>query len=227
MADDGEVKLFGTWASPFAFRVELALKLKGVPYEYIQEDLTDKSSDLLKYNPVYKKVPVLVHRGRPIAESQVILEYIDETWKTDYPLLPQDPYERAMARFWARFIDEKFLSTSWQAACSSSEAEREKLIEEALGYLKVLEEQQHKRLLGGNDTIGFLEICSSFVAYWIIVIQEAAGVDLLTESKFPNLWKWAVEFQGCPAIKQKLPLPEKDRLVAFFSAMIEKIKRYK
>jgi glutathione S-transferase len=104
-----EVKLFGM-ASPFVSRVEIALKLKGIEYKYEQEKWGNLSDTLIKYNPIYKKVPVLVHNGKPISESLVIVEYIDETWKQN-PILPSDPYKRASVRFWSNFIDDKVITS--------------------------------------------------------------------------------------------------------------------
>lgn len=105
MATD-KVKLLGYVFSPFSRRVEWALKLKGIDYEYVEEDIFNKSPLLLQLNPVRKKVPVLVHGNEVVSESFTILEYIDETWKQN-PLLPQDPYARAISRFWANFTEEK------------------------------------------------------------------------------------------------------------------------
>ncbi|KAF9626154.1 hypothetical protein IFM89_031281 [Coptis chinensis] len=97
LGDLSVVKLYGVWSgSPTPTkRVEIALKLKGIPYEFILVDLRNKSELLLQYNPVHRKVPVIIHNGKPIAESLIILEYIDEHWKNAPKLLPDDPYERA------------------------------------------------------------------------------------------------------------------------------------
>ena len=107
-----EVIVIRTWASAYCKRVELALKLKGIPFKCEEVDLSDKSEFLLRHNPVHKKVPVLVHNGNPIAESLVILEYIDEFWNNSPKLFPEDPYQKSKVRFWANFFDQKVMSYS-------------------------------------------------------------------------------------------------------------------
>lgn len=107
-----EVTLLDMWGSPFAMRVRVALALKGVDYEKREEDLPyNKSTLLLEMNPVYQKIPVLIHKGRPICESLIILRYIDEVWSHSHPLLPPQPYARARACFLADLIDKKVITT--------------------------------------------------------------------------------------------------------------------
>ncbi|KAL8188937.1 hypothetical protein R6Q57_029457, partial [Mikania cordata] len=137
---ESEVLLIGTFGSMYAIRVQIALAEKGIKYDYIEEDLTAKSPFLLKHNPVYKKVPVLVHKGKPICESLIIVRYIDETWKEGFPLLPSDPYLKSQAAFWADYID-KHIYICFRKIIDNKGEEVQKGVEELLEHLKVLEEE--------------------------------------------------------------------------------------
>ncbi|KAL6178082.1 hypothetical protein ACLB2K_049602 [Fragaria x ananassa] len=117
----------------------MALKIKGIPYEFVEEDLKNKTPLLLKYNPVHKKIPVLVHNGKPLAESLVILEYIDEAWKTSPQILPENPYRRARVCFWASFLHQQLFEAIVLVIKTDREAQQ-KAIKEMYTKLKSLED---------------------------------------------------------------------------------------
>ncbi|XP_058742145.1 probable glutathione S-transferase [Vicia villosa] len=202
-----DVKLFGLWSSPFTQRVIWALKLKGVNYNYYGEDLTNKSNMLLKYNPIYKKVPVFVHNEKPLAESMVIVEYIEETW-SKIPLLPQDAYEKSNVRFWSKFIEDK--SMQMMEFFIHDGERQERAIEETLETLRVIENQSglsEKMFIGGN-TIGMADIALGWVAHILPVMEEIVGVRFITIDAFPNLHSWVKNFLEISDIKNNLPSHE-------------------
>ncbi|CAK7327368.1 unnamed protein product [Dovyalis caffra] len=207
-----EVKLIGTLASPFVCRVIWALKIKGIPYEFIEEDLSNKSPLLLKYNPVHKKIPVLLHGEKPVCESMIIVEYIDETWQQN-SLLPNDPYERALARFWVKFAEDKGVSV-WRMFRAKGE-ELEKTMKETEEMLQTVEEHGlgEKKFFGG-DNIGMADIAFGSVIYWLEVIEEIVGERVVFEAhKFPRLHAWIKNFKQVPIIQEHLP--DWDWMVAF------------
>ncbi|XP_027349072.1 probable glutathione S-transferase [Abrus precatorius] len=216
----GEVKLLGVVGSPFVCRVQIALKLKGVEYEFIEENLANKSDLLLKYNPVYKKVPVFVHNGKPISESLVIVEYIDETWKNN-PILPSEPYQRALARFWSKFIDDKIVGAAWKAVFTADEKEREKNLEESSEALQFLENELKDKKFFGGEEFGLVDIAAVFIAFWIPLIQDIAGLKIFTSEKFPKLYNWSQEFLNHSVVKEVVP--PRDPLFAFFKGRYESL----
>ncbi|CAL5406084.1 unnamed protein product [Camellia sinensis] len=133
MAD--EIILLGTWISIFSTRVKIALAEKEVDYEFRKEDLNNKSPLLLKANPVNKQIPVLIHNGKPVYESLIIVEYNDEVWNHKSPLLPHDPHQLAQARFWADYVDKKMYIAGRQLMFSTGEAQ-ETVKNDLIGCLK-------------------------------------------------------------------------------------------
>uniref|UniRef100_A0A7N2RBP9 Glutathione S-transferase n=1 Tax=Quercus lobata TaxID=97700 RepID=A0A7N2RBP9_QUELO len=151
------------WASPFVRLVKLTLEIKGIQYEYVEEDLVNKSLVLHKYNPVHKKVPVLVVNGKPLVESLIILEYIDETWKNSPRFLPENPYKKAQLRFWCSFVHEQVFETMMLVLTSNGE-EEEKAVKEFFERISTLEVEIKNIFPEGiqvidQKNVGLLDVC--------------------------------------------------------------------
>lgn len=96
-----ELTLYGYWRSSASYRVRIALNLKGLscqmkPVHMVRQGGEQHSAAFRAINP-QGLVPVLVHKGRVITQSLAICEYLDECFE-QYPLLPEQPLERARTR---------------------------------------------------------------------------------------------------------------------------------
>ncbi|CAN4124354.1 unnamed protein product [Withania somnifera] len=192
------VKVLGTQASPFANRVLIALNFKSVDYEFIQEDMSNK---------------ILIHSDNPICESLVIVQYIDETWTSGPSILPSDPYDRAMARFWAAYIDDKWLPLMSELGKVQGEEAKLELQEKLQETLMPLEEAFVKcskgRSFFGGDNIGYLDIAFGCILGWIKVVKIMLGIEIFDVTKTPGLVNWADRFLKDKAVKDVILESEK------------------
>nr|AAM61551.1 glutathione S-transferase, putative [Arabidopsis thaliana] len=211
MGEREQVKLLGTWYSPVVIRAKIDLRLKSVDYDYVEENLFGSKSELLlKSNPVYKKVPVLIHNTKPVCVSLNIVEYIDETWNSSgSSILPSHPYDRALARFWSVFVDDKWLPTLMAAVVAKSEEAKAKGMEEVEEGLLQLDAafialSKGKSFFGG-ETIGFIDICLGSFLVLLKAREKLKNEKILDELKTPSLYRWANQFLSNEMVKNVVP----------------------
>jgi maleylacetoacetate isomerase len=99
------MKLYTYFRSSAAFRVRIALNLKGLDYESVPVDLrpaAHRQEDYLALNP-QGLVPALADGGGVISQSLAVIEYLEECHPSP-PLLPRSPHDRARVRSMALAI---------------------------------------------------------------------------------------------------------------------------
>lgn len=93
------IRLYGFWRSLASFRVRVALKLKGLPFQEIPIDILSGEQFKPDYDAVNAErvVPTLAHGEHRVFQSLAIIEYLDDI-SAEPKLLPSDPADRAYAR---------------------------------------------------------------------------------------------------------------------------------
>ena len=100
--------------SPYAQKIKIALREKGVAFEVeLPATLgTGRTDDPFGATNPRAEVPVLVDGETSIFDSTVIMEYIEERWP-DPPLLPRAPEARAAARITEDVCDTQYEAVNW------------------------------------------------------------------------------------------------------------------
>lgn len=178
---------------PYCARVRIVLAEKGVPYETVAIDLSDRPAWLYEKNPL-GKVPILEEGAFRLPESVVIAEYLEERYP-EPALLPADPGERAAVRlaiwrFEADFGDDYYAARRGE----KNGAER---LEARLRRLDAL--------LEGQPFLGGAAYSLADPAYlpWLPRVEANLGVAL---SQFASVSAWLERLAERPAVAAELEL---------------------
>jgi len=126
------MKLYTYFRSSAAYRVRIALALKGLAYDAVRVHLMNGEQYGAEYSAINPQnlVPVLEDEGQRVTQSLAILQYIDETWPQP-PLQPADRFGRARVRSLALLI-----------ACEIHPLNNPRVLNYLTGKLGVSEEQK-------------------------------------------------------------------------------------
>ncbi|EIJ34461.1 glutathione S-transferase family protein [Thiothrix nivea] len=103
MSQPNKLELVSFKVCPFVQRSVIALNEKGVAYTLTHINPHEPPDWFSAISPL-GKVPVLLVDGKPLFESAVILEYLDEVYPPS--LHPADPLQKAQHRAWVEFCSE-------------------------------------------------------------------------------------------------------------------------
>ena len=103
-----DVKLYSYFRSSAAYRVRIALNLKGLAYDTVPVHLVkdgghNRRPKFRAVNPQMRVPALVTPTGDVLIQSLAIIEYLDET-HPEPPLLPKDPIARAQARALADIV---------------------------------------------------------------------------------------------------------------------------
>ncbi|KIX99266.1 uncharacterized protein Z520_04842 [Fonsecaea multimorphosa CBS 102226] len=110
---DEPITLYSGWFCPFVQRAWITLEEKKIPYKYVEINPYNKEPSFLKLNP-RGLVPTLGcpqedGSTKPLIESNIICEYLDEMYPDQIPLWPREPYKKAVMKVWVDHITTRIL----------------------------------------------------------------------------------------------------------------------
>lgn len=186
------ITLYNAARCPYAARARIVLAEKGIEFEVVEIDLSDRPAWLYEKNPA-GRVPVLEEDGWVLPESVVIMEFLEERYP-EPPLLPPDPADRAAVRLLV-FRDHE-LTDPYYAFRRGEDGAGEQ-VDAALGRLDAA--------LGERPFLGGTEYGLADIAYvpWLLRARDMLGVGL---DGFPALADWLARIEQRPAVAAETEL---------------------
>ena len=176
--------LFDAARCPYCARVRIVLAEKDVEHEVIEINLSDRPAWLYEKNPA-GRVPVLEEDGRPLPESAVIMEFLDERYP-EPPLLPADAADRAHVRCLI-FRDDEFTDPYYAFRRGEGFEEFD------------MQLRRFDAMLAEQPYLGGAEYSHADIAFvpWVLRARDMLDVDF---APYPALAAWLERLLDRPAV---------------------------
>jgi glutathione S-transferase len=154
-------------------KVRITMRAKNLEWDAIKVDLfkaEQYDAKYLKLNP-RGIVPTLVHDGKPIIESTLIYEYLDDTFPVPR-LIPSDPWQRSRMRLWSKMVDEGLFEGVTELSFSAMFRERMRNMPEEIRqkrFRNIGDPRRRDRLMSTYE----LGVQSPFVKHGIAAYERA------------------------------------------------------
>ncbi|KAM0895064.1 hypothetical protein ACQ4PT_024054 [Festuca glaucescens] len=141
------------------------------PYDFLRVRIDIPVDRCLKPS-ITTQIPVLLHGGRPVCKSLVILQYLEDSFPgAGNALLPANPYDRAVACFWVAYADDIFFAAWIKSLKGTTEDEKAAGTAGALAALQTLEGafrecSQGKPFFTGNEP-GYVDVALGGYLGWM------------------------------------------------------------
>ncbi|KAG9019029.1 hypothetical protein FRB90_007201 [Tulasnella sp. 427] len=201
--DEAEITMFGANFCPFVQRVWVTLEYKKIPYRYVECDPYKKPKELLDLNPKGLVPALKLLNGKSLAESTVIMEYLEEAYSPpnapdgQHPLvLPplSDPYGRARARLEADKINRTFVPAFYRFLQAQETAKQIQFGKEFFDGLEAFAKAMDPEgpFFSGSE-LGFVDIMIAPWAYRVNnVLKHYRGFELPPNKGRYEKWADAV-----------------------------------
>lgn len=194
---------------PYVQRASIVLAEKGIPFERVDVDLSNKPDWFKAISPL-GKVPLLKVGDDVLFESAVIVEYLEETHQP--PLHPDDPLAKARHRAWMEF-GSSILADIWTLETTKDEA----AFDAKLVTLKERFGRVETQLGAGPYFAGpgFSVVDAVFAPIFryfnVFDTLNAHGIF----DEYPKTRAWRAELANRPSVRQAVVPDYENRLRAF------------
>lgn len=195
--------------SPYAWRVQLVLEEKGLPYERVLLSFSKgehKTKEHLARSP-HGKVPAITDDGVTLYESTPIVEYLEERYP-DRPLLPRDPAARARVRIEefeaALYFGDAFREVGQRVFFTPPEQRDATAIESARAKVRVLLHALEARTKGRGTFLTGDTLTRADLA-WLPFVELAARGGVELDGASPSLRAWRDRMRTRPSYDRSYP----------------------
>jgi len=204
------LKLISFTTCPYVQRAMIVLNEKNIPCEIEYIDLSAPPPWFYDVSPL-EKVPVLLVDEKPLFESMVICDYLDDI--SPNSLYPDDYFEKARNRSWLEFGNE-ILNITYDFLYESDPRKFNHLKETLIDRFEILEEEFTGGIYFNGDNFSMIDAVYAPIFRYHQHITAIKDYEIFEDA--PNVKAWGDRLLKHPSVIQSIPESYENDILKYF-----------